>query len=127
MSRPARAARPAGSPGAGLDRAFAALSDPTRRAMIRTLMERPTRAGELARAVGISPPAASRHLRALKRAGLVAEDGVDDDARVRVYRVRPRAFRPMGAWIEEIEAFWAHQLEAFRAHAEAGRPRGRSG
>jgi DNA-binding transcriptional ArsR family regulator len=103
---------------ADLDLAFAALSDPTRRAVIRALMKRPRRAGELADAVSISPPALSRHLRVLRRAGLVAEDGIDDDARVRVYRIEAGAFRPMGAWLDRVEAFWQDQLDAFKAHAE---------
>lgn len=110
-------AMPASTP-ADLDRAFAALADPTRRAVIRALMKRPRRAGELARAVSITPPALSRHLRILKRAGLLAESKVDDDARVRVYRVDASAFRPIGAWVDEVEALWHHQLAAFKAHAE---------
>lgn len=107
-------------PAARLDRAFGALADPTRRAVIRALVKRPHRAGELAAAVRIKPPALSRHLRVLKRAGLVIESGVEDDARVRVYRAKAAAFRPMNAWIDDVEALWHHQLAAFKAHAERG-------
>jgi DNA-binding transcriptional ArsR family regulator len=108
-----------------LDLKFSALSDPKRRAVIRELMKRPRRAGELADEVAMSPPALSRHLRVLRRSGLVVEEGLDEDARVRMYRVRPSAFKPMSEWLAQVEAFWRDQLGAFKAHAErAGRTRG---
>lgn len=100
-----------------LDRAFAALADPTRREVIRCLLERPRRAGELADALALSAPSMSKHLRVLRRAKLVSERGIDDDARVRVYRVEPDAFRAAGDWIEAVE-HWRGQLGAFKAHAE---------
>jgi len=104
-----------------LDRTFAALADPTRRGVIELLRKRPRRAGELAAALEMSAQAMSRHLRVLRRTGLVEEDGLDDDARVRVYRLRAEPFAGLRDWIEEVEAFWTDQLSAFKAHAE--RPR----
>ena len=101
-----------------LDAAFTALADPTRRALIRALVGQPRRAGELARHVQMSPPALSRHLRLLRRAGLVIEGSIDEDARVRIYRLAPNALAPARAWIDEVEQFWATQLEAFKAHTE---------
>jgi DNA-binding transcriptional ArsR family regulator len=101
-----------------LDAAFAALSDPTRRAVIRALLRKPLRAGELAERVAMSPPALTRHLRVLREAGLIVEDGVEGDARVRVYTVDLNAFAPVKDWLGQIEDLWHEQLQAFKEHAE---------
>ena len=70
-----------------------ALSDPTRRHVVQLLGERPYRAGELATASGTSAPAMSRHLRVLLDAGVVVDERVVTDARVRVFRLRPDSAR----------------------------------
>lgn len=108
-----------------LDATFAALSDPTRRAVIDLLRRGPRRAGELAESLDMSAPAMSRHLRVLRESGLVEEERVDEDARVRVLRLRAEPFDDLRGWLEEIEQFWAGQLASFRAHAERTRPRRR--
>jgi len=104
-----------------LDRTFAALADPTRRRVVELLRNKPRRAGELAAAFGMSPPAMSRHLRVLRRTSLVEEDSPEEDARVRVYRLRPEKFAALRGWLEEVEAFWSEQLGAFKEHAERTR------
>jgi DNA-binding transcriptional ArsR family regulator len=104
-----------------IDRTFAALADPTRRRVVDLLRKRPRRAGELAAAIAMSPPAMSRHLRVLRRTGLVDEENLEHDARVRVYRLRPEPFAALREWLDEVEAFWADQLAAFKAHAETTR------
>ena len=101
-----------------LDRTFAALADPTRRRAIELLRQKPRRAGELAEAVDLSPPAMSRHLRVLRRTGLVEEDELEDDARVRVYRLKRPPFSALRTWLDEVEGFWGEQLASFKAHAE---------
>src|SRR5258708_17378484 len=70
---------------------FTALADPTRRQVVQLLGTRPWRAGELAAATGTSAPAMSPHLRVLLRAGLVAHERPDSDARAPVFRRRPHA------------------------------------
>ena len=102
-----------------MEKTFAALGDPTRLAVINLLRERPHRAGELASALHMSAPALSRHLRVLRKCGLIADDAVDSDARVRLYRLEPAAFATMRDWLTEVEAFWSGQLDAFKAHAES--------
>ena len=102
-----------------LDVAFTALADPTRRAVVRLLREGPLRAGELAEALELTPPGLSRHLRVLRRAGLIDDDEPEHDARVRLYRLEPAGFAPLRDWIDELEAFWSDQLAAFKTHAEA--------
>lgn len=102
-----------------IDAALSALADPTRRAVVELLRRGPRRAGELAEALAMSPPALSRHLRVLRRAGLIANDESADDARVRLYRLHATGFAPLRDWIDELDAFWGDQLAAFKAHAEA--------
>jgi len=104
-----------------LDAAFAALSDSSRREMIRALLHQPRRAGELADSVAMSPQALSRHLRVLRKAGLVVEEGIEDDARVRIYSVHPAAFEPVQRWLAQVEELWRVQLQAFKSYAESSR------
>jgi DNA-binding transcriptional ArsR family regulator len=106
------------SPAPQLDATFAALSDASRREMIRMLLRKPRRAGELAECVEMSPHALSRHLRVLRKAGLVSEQGIDNDARVRIYSVHPAAFQPVQQWMAQVESLWRRQLLAFKAFAE---------
>jgi DNA-binding transcriptional ArsR family regulator len=104
-----------------LDATFAALAEPTRRQVIELLRERPRRASELAARVGTSGPAMSRHLRVLRTSGLVADERVDHDARLHVYRLRPEPFDALGEWLDEVRAFWTGQLGAYQAHVEQTR------
>ena len=106
-----------------LDRTLAALADPNRRRTVDLLRERPRRAGELAESLGLTPPAMSRHLRALRQSGLVEESHPAFDARVRVYRLRPGPMDELKAWLEAAENHWADQLSALKAHVE-GKARG---
>lgn len=106
------------SPSSNVDRTLAALAEPTRRSVIDLLRRKPRRASEIAEALAVSRPAMSRHLRVLRKAGLVSETGLPDDARARLYRLEPRPFEELRSWLEEVEGFWGEQLDAFRAHAE---------
>jgi DNA-binding transcriptional ArsR family regulator len=105
-----------------LDTTLTALADPTRRHVVELLRERPRRAGELATACAMSGPAMSRHLRVLRSSGLVKVDSeeelVEQDARLRVYRLRPEPFVDLQAWLDQVQAFWADQLDAFKTHVE---------
>ena len=102
---------------AQLGRTFSALADPTRRRVIQ-LLRRPHRAGELAVAAAMSPPAMSRHLRVLRASGLVEEETLDGDARVRVYQLRREPFLELEAWLESVASFWSDKLVAFQEHVE---------
>jgi len=99
-----------------LDQTLAALADPHRRRVVELLGERPHRAGELAEAAGLTPPAMSRHLRTLRLSGLVEERHDGFDARVRVYQLRPEPMADLASWLKQTEAMWAAQLTAFRDH-----------
>ncbi|WP_343699791.1 metalloregulator ArsR/SmtB family transcription factor [Caulobacter sp.] len=101
-----------------LDATLAALAEPNRRRAVDLLRTRPHRAGELAEALGLSPPAMSRHLKALRQSGLVEESHPEFDARVRVYRLRPEPMDDLKAWLDAAEELWADQLTALKAHVE---------
>jgi len=101
-----------------LDATLIALADRNRRAVIDLLKEQPRRAGEIAAALSLTPPALSRHLRVLRRSGLVYEQGVDEDARVRIYLLRKEPFDQLRVWLREVESFWTGELDAFRDHVE---------
>lgn len=104
------------SAAARLDRTLAALADPHRRQIVELLRERPRRAGDIAAAAGLSPPAASRHLRTLRQSGWVEERHDGFDARVRIYQLRAEPMADLANWLKETEAMWASQLSAFKAH-----------
>ena len=101
-----------------LDQTLVALADPARRGIIELLRKKPRRAGELAEALSLNRPRMSQHLRVLRRSGLVEEDSVEHDARVRVFRLRMEPLAQVRDWLNEVEEFWTAQLSAFKAQAE---------
>jgi len=62
----------------------------------------------------------SRHLRILLEAGLVADERGAEDARVRVFRLRPESTLPLREWLDQLQAQWEEQLGAFKKHVESG-------
>ena len=99
-----------------------ALADPTRQRVVQLLREGPRRAGELATSTGTSAPAMSRHLRVLLAAGIVTDERPADDARTRVFWLRPQSIAPLRDWLDELQAAGDEQLASFKRHVE-----GRSG
>src|SRR5207302_8204627 len=108
-----------------LNATLSALADRNRRAVIDLLKEQPRRAGDIAVALSLTPPALSRHLRVLRRSGLIDEQGLEEDARVRIYRLRKEPFDQLRVWLEEVESFWAGELAAFRDLVERSKNRRR--
>jgi DNA-binding transcriptional ArsR family regulator len=104
-----------------LDRTLAALSDVRRRRAIELLRDRPRRAGDLAAALDLTPSAMSRHLKILRRAGLVVESNPETDARVRVYELRPDPADELVAWLEQAREGWTEQLTELKHHVERDR------
>ena len=102
--------------------ALAALTDPTRRAVVSLLARGPQRAGELAEALSLAPPSLSRHLRVLRRSGVIADDEPEHDARVRLYRLQPEALLPLQGWLADLQDLWVVQLQAFKSHAAQAAP-----
>ena len=97
---------------------FEALSDPTRRQVVQLLGRRPHRAGELAEATGMSQPAMSRHLRNLLASGIVEDARVPEDARVRLFTLRPESLVAVQAFLDQLQAEWRTQLRSFKGHVE---------
>jgi DNA-binding transcriptional ArsR family regulator len=81
-----------------------ALSDPTRRRIVTLLSGGPKRAGELSAAVGMSAPAMSRHLRVLLSALVIADERLNEDARARVFRLRPESIATARGWLDGLLA-----------------------
>jgi DNA-binding transcriptional ArsR family regulator len=98
-----------------LDLTFAALADPTRRAILARLSEGESTVGDLARPFEISRPAISKHLRVLERAGLVrrARDG-----RLSRCGLDATPMRDAAEWVEEYRKFWESQLDALARFLE---------
>jgi len=101
-----------------LPRTFEALADPARLAVVRLLRKKPRRSGEIAEALSLNRPATSKHLEVLRQAGLVEAELLDDDARARVYRLRPERFSELRDFVDEVEAYWSDQLASFKEHVE---------
>jgi DNA-binding transcriptional ArsR family regulator len=79
-----------------------ALSDPTRRQIVMLLGDGPKRAGELAAEVGMSAPAISRHLRVLLTAAVIADERLAEDARARLFRLRPESIKAAQSWLDSV-------------------------
>ena len=103
---------------AEVDNVFEALADPTRRRVVELLGSGPRRAGDLAAASKTSAPTMSRHLRALLEAGVVSDERPRDDARARLFRLRPESIAGLQAWADQIQAEWSEQLRSFKRHVE---------
>jgi DNA-binding transcriptional ArsR family regulator len=89
--------------------AFAALADPARRQVVDLLRSGERSAGEIERVLEVNQPAASKHLKALREAGLVR---VRKDAQRRLYRLDPAPLAEMDAWLAPYRAFWTDKLDA---------------
>jgi DNA-binding transcriptional ArsR family regulator len=91
-----------------LSHTFAALADPTRRAILARLASGEASVTELARPFDMSLPAISKHLKVLERAGLIAQ-GREAQWRPRVLRAEP--LREAAEWLEEYRRFWEQSLD----------------
>jgi DNA-binding transcriptional ArsR family regulator len=95
-----------------LDQSFAALADPTRRAIIARLAAGEATVQELARPFSISQPAISRHLKVLEEAGLI-ETRINGTARPR--RLKPDAVAALWDWLGQYRALWEVQFQKMDA------------
>ena len=102
-----------------LDQTFAALADPTRRAILARLARGNTTVGDLARPFRVSRPAISKHLRVLERAGLVrrAREG-----RLSRCELDAAAMREAAEWMERYRVFWTFRLGALKQYMEQTPP-----
>lgn len=98
-----------------LSTVFAALADPTRRAILASLAEGEAPVSELARPFDMSAPAISRHLRVLADAGLIERE---INARWRICHLRPGALRDAHGWLEAYRRHWEDNLDRLVAFVE---------
>ncbi|MEM8782250.1 MAG: metalloregulator ArsR/SmtB family transcription factor [Planctomycetota bacterium] len=113
-----RARRRAETPSddARLDRTFAALSDPTRRAILAQLAEEDALpAGRLAEGFDMAWPSVSKHLRVLEGAGLLRQE---KDGRVRRCHLEAEPLKEAAVWIAYYRKFWGDRLDALAAFFE---------
>jgi len=91
-----------------LSTTFAALSDPTRRAILTRLALGQTSVNELAEPFAISLPAVSKHLKVLERAGLITRGR---DAQMRPCKIEATALKEADDWLEEYRRLWEQRLD----------------
>jgi DNA-binding transcriptional ArsR family regulator len=91
-----------------LDATFAALADPTRRAILARLAVGETSVMELAKPFAMSLPAVSKHLKVLERAGLIARSR---EAQWRPCRIEPRALKEVDDWLEHYRRFYDESFD----------------
>jgi DNA-binding transcriptional ArsR family regulator len=99
-----------------LSTTFAALADPTRRAMLARIAAGETSLTELARPLSMSLPGAAKHLKVLERAGLVSRGR---DAQYRPCRLRAGPLRGVDEWLSHYRTFWQDGLDQLETYVSA--------
>lgn len=95
-----------------LDATFAALADPTRRAILARLASSEASVNELAEPFSMSQPAISKHLKVLERAGLIS---TGQDAQRRPRRIEPKPFAEATEWLEKCRRIWSSNFQRLDA------------
>src|SRR5216684_5352039 len=95
-----------------LDATFAALADPTRRAILARLASGEASVTELAKPFAMSQPAISKHLKVLERAGLISRG---QDAQRRPRRLEPEPLAEATDWLERYRQAWEHRFQRLDA------------
>ena len=102
-----------------LDHTFAALADPTRRAILARLASRACTVTELAEPFEMSMPAVSKHLKVLERAGLIARER---DAQWRPCRLDAAPLRDVANWVERYRRYWDESFDRLDAYLRTLNP-----
>lgn len=95
--------------------AFNAVAEPRRRAILSYLALRERPVGDIVENLSLDQPSVSKHLRVLRRVGLVR---VRCEGRHKFYRTNAEAIRPLHEWAGTFERFWQHQLLSVKTRAE---------
>ena len=96
-----------------LDQVFHALSDPTRRAIVRRLSRGPATVSELAKPFSMAMPSLLQHLRVLEDSRLIRSEKI---GRVRTCEMQPSALSLAEAWLAEQRALWLGRVEGMEAY-----------
>jgi DNA-binding transcriptional ArsR family regulator len=94
---------------------FEAIAEPSRREILDLLRAGERPAGALVEATGFSQPGVSKHLKALREAGLVS---MRPDGQRRLYRLEAGELAALDAWLKPFRSFWAERLDALGDHLE---------
>jgi len=104
-----------------LDAVFAALADPTRRAIAERLAEGPASVSELAAPFDVTLPAIVKQLAVLEHAGLVAHE---KDGRVRYFTLVPEPLESVAGWLESYGEFWRERFDGLHHYLRSERGTG---
>jgi DNA-binding transcriptional ArsR family regulator len=102
-----------------MDSVFSILADPNRRAILALLLSSERSVGEIVDSLQMPQPTASKHLRVLRDAGVVASRV---SAQRRVYRLKPKRLKEIDDWLAPFRKFWAPHLDALEAHLDRLHP-----
>lgn len=102
-----------------LDKTFAALADPARRAIVERLVSGPASVSELARPLPMSLPAVMLHLKVLEDSGLVTSR---KEGRVRTCRIDPKMLSQAETWVAERRQMWERSLDRLGAFLDETKP-----
>ncbi len=94
---------------------FGIVAEPTRRAILQLLLASERSVGEIERALRLSQPSVSKHLRVMREAGFV-ESRIDGQRRL--YRLRPEPLRELDAWLVPFRRFWSRHVDALAQHLD---------
>ncbi|WP_188196340.1 ArsR/SmtB family transcription factor [Nonomuraea sp. SYSU D8015] len=94
---------------------FDVLAEPARRHILDLLLQRPRHVAELTRHLGLTQPGTSKHLRALRQAGLVT---VRKDAQRRWYELQPAPLAEIDAWLTPYRKLWTTSLDKLADHLD---------
>jgi len=94
---------------------FEIIAEPNRRAILSLLVSSQQSVGEIERQLRMPQPTVSKHLRVLREAGFV-ESTVD--AQRRLYRLNPKPFQELDAWLAQFRRFWSAHIDALERHLD---------
>ena len=100
-----------------LDSIFHALSDSTRRSILRDVSAKEKTVGEVAKPYAMSLAAVSKHLKVLEEAELIARERRGN---FQIVRLNAKSLRPAEEWLAFYEKFWKQQLDALQSYLEEG-------
>ena len=98
-----------------MESVFEIIAEPNRRAILSLLVSSEQSVGEIEHQLRMSQPTVSKHLRVLRDAGFV-ESTVD--AQRRLYRLKPKPFLEMDAWLAQFRRFWSGYVDALERHLD---------
>jgi DNA-binding transcriptional ArsR family regulator len=103
----------------GLNKAFAALADPTRRAILARLASGEATVNELAEPFDMTQPSISKHLKVLERAGLISRTRA---AQTRPCRLEPAPLKEVATWVEVYRSLWEQSFDRLDAFLQSTKP-----